>query len=88
MYASSGGHETVCREDEERKLCKYLISNALQRPHDWTATTARLGRNDRTIELQCPHNVLAVTARFLLVVRSLPDRCQKPPGFKKNPSTF
>jgi hypothetical protein len=60
----------------------------LERPHDWAATTARLGRNDRTIEPQCPHNVLAVTARFLLVARSLPDRCQKPPGFKKNPSTF
>ena len=38
MYASSGGHETVCREDEERILCKYLTNNALQRPHDWTET--------------------------------------------------
>ena len=81
MYASSGRNETVCREDEERRLCKCLISNALQRPHDWTATTARLSRNDCTIGPQCPHNVLAVTARFLLVARSLPDRCQKPPGF-------
>lgn len=81
MYASSGGYETVCREDEERRLCKCLINNVLQRPHDWTATTARLSCNDCTIEPQCPHNVLAVTARFLLVARSLPDRCQKPPGF-------
>ena len=56
MYASSGGHETVCRENEERILCKYLTNNALQRPHDWTETTARLGRNDRTIELQRPHD--------------------------------
>lgn len=81
MYASSGGHETVCREDEERRLCKCLINNVLQRPHDWTETTARLSCNDCTIESQCPHNVLAVTARFLPVARSLPDRCQKPPGF-------
>ena len=62
MYASSGGHETVCREDEERILCKYLTNNALQRPHDWTATTARLGRNDRTIELQRPHDWAAMSA--------------------------
>ena len=38
MYASSGGHETVCREDEERILCKYLTNNALQQLHDWAAT--------------------------------------------------
>lgn len=81
MYASSGGHETVCREDEERRLCKCLINNVLQRPHDRVGTTARLSRNDCTIGPQCPHNVLAVTARFLPVARSLPDRCQKPPGF-------
>ena len=56
MYASSGGHETVCREDEERILCKYLTNNALQRPHDWAATTARLSRNDCTIELQRLHD--------------------------------
>ena len=56
MYASSGEYGTVCRENEERILCKCLISNALQRPHDWTATTARLGRNDRTIELQRLHD--------------------------------
>lgn len=56
MYASSGGHETVCREDEERILCKYLTNNALQRLHDWGATTARLGRNDRTIEPQRLHD--------------------------------
>lgn len=62
MYASSGGHETVCREDEERILCKCLINNALQRPHDWTETTARLGRNDRTIELQRPHDWAAMSA--------------------------
>ena len=30
MYASSGGHETVCREDEEGVLCKCLINNVLQ----------------------------------------------------------
>ena len=51
MYASSGGHETVCREDEERILCKYLTNNALQRLHDWAATTARLGRNCLNTEL-------------------------------------
>lgn len=56
MYASSGGHETVCREDEERRLCKCLINNVLQRPHDRVGTTARLGRNDRTIELQRLHD--------------------------------
>jgi hypothetical protein len=56
MYASSGGHETVCREDEERILCKYLTNNALQRLHDWAATTARLGRNDCTIEPQRLHD--------------------------------
>lgn len=62
MYASSGGHETVCREDEERILCKYLTNNVLQRPHDWTETTARLGRNDRTIELQRLHDWAAMSA--------------------------
>ena len=62
MYASSGGHETVCRENEERKLCKCLINNVLQRPHDWTETTARLGRNDRTIELQRLHDWAAMSA--------------------------
>ncbi len=62
MYASSGGHETVCREDEERRLCKYLTNNALQRPHDWTATTARLGRNDCTIGLQRLHDWAAMSA--------------------------
>ena len=56
MYASSGGHETVCREDEERILCKYLTNNALQRLHDWAATTARLSCNDCTIELQRLHD--------------------------------
>ena len=56
MYASSGGHETVCREDEERILCKYLTNNALQRLHDRVGTTARLSRNDRTIEPQRPHD--------------------------------
>ena len=40
MYASSGGHETVCREDEERRLCKNLTNNALQRLHDWAAMSA------------------------------------------------
>ena len=62
MYASSGGHETVCREDEERILCKYLTNNVLQRPHDWTETTARLGRNDRTIEPQRLHDWAAMSA--------------------------
>lgn len=56
MYASSGGYETVCRENEKRRLCKCLINNVLQRPHDWTETTARLGCNDRTIELQRLHD--------------------------------
>ena len=56
MYASSGGHETVCREDEERILCKCLTNNALQRLHDWAATTARLSRNDCTIEPQRLHD--------------------------------
>ena len=64
MYASSGGHETVCREDEERILCKYLTNNALQRLHDWVATTARLSRNDCTIELQRLHDWAATTARL------------------------
>ncbi len=62
MYASSGGYETVCRENEERRLCKCLINNVLQRPHDWTETTARLGRNDRTIELQRLHDWAAMSA--------------------------
>lgn len=62
MYASSGEHETVCREDEERIFCKYLINNVLQRPHDWTATTARLGRNDCTIGLQRLHDWAAMSA--------------------------
>ena len=62
MYASSGGYETVCREDEERILCKCLINNVLQRPHDRVGTTARLGRNDRTIELQRPHDWAAMSA--------------------------
>ena len=56
MYASSGGHETVCREDEERILCKYLTNNALQRLHDWAVTTARLSPNDSTIEPQRLHD--------------------------------
>ena len=56
MYASSGGHETVCREDEERILCKYLPSNALQGLHDRAVTTARLSRNDCTIEPQRLHD--------------------------------
>ena len=62
MYASSGGHETVCREDEERILCKYLINNVLRRPHDRVGTTARLGRNDRTIEPQRLHDWAAMSA--------------------------
>ena len=62
MYASSGGHETVCREDEERILCKCLINNVLQRPHDRVGTTARLGRNDRTIEPQRLHDWAAMSA--------------------------
>ena len=49
MYASSGGHETVCREDEERILCKYLTNNALQRLHDCAATTSQCKSNDRTM---------------------------------------
>ena len=62
MYASSGGYETVCRENEKRRLCKCLINNVLQRPHDWTETTARLGRNDRTIEPQRLHDWAAMSA--------------------------
>ena len=64
MYASSGGHETVCREDEERILCKYLTNNALQRLHDWAATTARLDCNDCTIGPQRPHDWTETTARL------------------------
>ena len=56
MYASSGGHETVCREDEERILCKYLTNNALQRLHDWAATTSLLCLNELKIELQRLHD--------------------------------
>ena len=71
MYASSGGHETVCREDEERILCKCLINNVLQRPHDRVGTTARLGCNDCTIGLQRPHVWASTTARFRLNERSI-----------------
>ena len=36
----------------------------LQRPLDWAETTARLSRNDRTIEPQRPVNAKATTARL------------------------
>lgn len=62
MYASSGEYETVCREDEERILCKCLTNNALQRLHDWAATTARLSCNDCMIEPQRPHDWAAMSA--------------------------
>ena len=62
MYASSGEYGTVCRENEERRLCKCLINNVLQRLHDWAATTARLSRNDCTIGLQRLHDWVAMSA--------------------------
>ena len=36
----------------------------LQRPLDWAATTARLSRNDQSMQKQRPHDWAATTARL------------------------
>ena len=49
-----------------------------KRPHDWPSTTARLAFNDRTIELQRPHNLSRSTARFRRPVRMSFQRLEIP----------
>jgi len=48
-------------------------------------TTAQSGLNDRTIQLQRPHNPAPTTARFSRIVCTLPEG--SPDGFFPSPST-